>query len=60
MSTDQLFKLIQLARTDIYYKGKTQACVRRTIENHIYLIGYSKLEQQRIASAIIEKAIEMI
>jgi hypothetical protein len=60
ISTKQLVKLILLARTEIYYKGKTQAGVRRTIENHIYLIGYSKLERQRIASAIIEKAIEMV
>ena len=60
MSTDQLFKLIQLARTEIYHKGKAQAGVRHTIENHIYLNSLSKLERRRIASAIIEKAIEMI
>ena len=59
MSTDQLFRLIQLARAQIYRKGKDQAGVRRTIENHIYLNSLSKQERQRIASAIVEKAIEM-
>ena len=59
MSTDQLFKLIQFARTAIYRKGKDQAGVRRTIENHNYLNSLPKQERRRIASAIIEKAIEM-
>ena len=59
MSTDQLYKLIQLARTAIYRKGKDQAGVRRTVENHIYLNSLSKEEKRRIASAIVEKAIEM-
>ena len=60
MSTDQLNKLIQFARSEIYRKGKDQAGVRRTIENHIYLNSLSNQERRRIASAIVEKAIEMI
>ena len=59
MSTDQLNKLIQFARSEIYRKGKDQAGVRRTIENHIYLNSLSNQERRRIASAIVEKAIEM-
>jgi hypothetical protein len=60
MSTAQLFKLIQLARTDIYRKGKDQAGVRRMLENHIHLASYPKLERQRIASKILSKAIETV
>jgi hypothetical protein len=60
MSTDQLNKLIQFARSEIYRKGKDQAGVRRTIENHIYLNSLSNQERRRIASAIVEKAIEMM
>jgi hypothetical protein len=60
MSTAQMFKLIQLARTETYRKGKDQTCVRRTLENHIYLTGYPKLERQRIASEILSKAIETV
>ena len=60
MSTAQLFKLIQLARTEIYRKGRQQAGVLRMLENHIHLAGYPKLERQRIASEILSKAIEMV
>ena len=60
MSTAQLFRLIQLARTEIYRKGKDQTCVRRTLENHIHLAGYPKLERQRFASEILSKAIETV
>ena len=60
MSTAQLFKLIQLARTEIYRKGRQQAGVLRMLENHIQLAGYPKLERQRIASEILSKAIEMV
>jgi len=60
MSTTQLFKLVQRARTDIYRRGKDQAGVQRMLENHIYLTGYAKLERQRIASEILSKAIETI
>jgi hypothetical protein len=60
MSTDQLNKLIQFARSEIYRKGKDQAGVRRAIENHIYLNSLSNQERRRIASAIVEKAIEMM
>jgi hypothetical protein len=60
VSTTQLFKLIQLARTEIYRKGKDQSGVRRMLENHIHLAGYPKLERQRIASEILSKAIETV
>ena len=60
MSTAELFKLIQLARTEIYRKGKQQAGVRRMLENHIYLASYPELERQRAAREILSKAIETI
>ena len=60
MSTAQLFQLIRLARTETYRKGKGQTYVRRTLENHIHLAGYPKLERQRIASEILSKAIETV
>ena len=59
MNTDQLYELIQLARTAIYRKGKDQAGVRRMLENHTYLDSLSKEDKRRIASVIVEKAIEM-
>jgi hypothetical protein len=37
VSTAQIFQLIQLARTEIYRKGRDQTGVRRTLENHIPL-----------------------
>jgi hypothetical protein len=60
VSTAQLFKLIQRARTEIYRKGRDQAGVRRMLENHIYLASCPKLERQRIASEILSKAIETL
>jgi hypothetical protein len=60
MSTDQLLKLIQLARTEIYRKGRGQVGVRRMLENHIHLVGYTELERQRIAKEILGKAIETV
>lgn len=53
-------QLVQLARTEIYRKGRGQLGVRRMLEKHIPLAGYSELERKRVAREILSKAIETV